>query len=90
MTRRLLTAAWSGNSAGNNAANAAAGCSRDIAVPVSASGSGVIVEGHDIKGIFPDLLREMSRKTGCKFVFNAVPRARLVACLLYTSDAADE
>lgn len=83
MTKHLLTAAL----AGLFSLNAAAGCSREIAVPVSASGSGVIVEGQEIKGIFPDLLREMSRKSGCKFKFTVVPRARLVA--LYRIGQAD-
>lgn len=87
MTRRLLTAALAALFPALLSLDARAGCSREIAVPVAASGSGVIVEGHDIKGIFPDLLREMSRKTGCKFVFNAVPRARLVA--LYRVGQAD-
>jgi polar amino acid transport system substrate-binding protein len=87
MTRRLLTATVAALMPALFSLNAAAGCSRDIAVPVSASGSGVIVDGPEIKGIFPDLLREMSRKTGCKFVFNVVPRARLVA--LYRVGQAD-
>jgi polar amino acid transport system substrate-binding protein len=55
------------------------GCSRDILVPVSASGSSVLVEDGEIKGIYPDLLRSVSRMTGCKFVFTLVPRARQVA-----------
>ena len=59
--------------------HAAAGCTRDISVPVSASGASVIAEGHEIKGIYPDLLRDMARKAGCKFVFTVVPRARQVA-----------
>lgn len=87
MTRRLLTAALAALFPALLPPHAAAGCSRDIAVPVSASGSGVIVEGPEIKGIFPDLLREISPKTGCKFVFNVVPRARLV--VLYRVGQAD-
>ena len=87
MTRRLLTAALAALFPALLSLDAAAGCSRDIIVPVAASGSGVIVEGQEVKGIFPDLLREMSRKTGCKFVFNVVPRARLVA--LYRVGQAD-
>ena len=61
------------------APHATAGCSRDITVPVSASGASVIAEGHEVKGIYPDLLRELGRKAGCKFVFTVVPRARQVA-----------
>jgi polar amino acid transport system substrate-binding protein len=87
MTRRLLTAALTALFPLLLPPHAAAGCSRDIAVPVSASGSGVIVEGAEIKGIFPDLLHEISSKTGCKFVFNVVPRARLV--VLYRVGQAD-
>lgn len=75
MTARLLTAAM----AALFSLGAAAGCSRDITVPVSASGASVIVEGHEIKGIYPDLLRDVARKAGCKFVFTVVPRARQVA-----------
>lgn len=87
MTRRLPTTAMAALFPALLSLDAAAGCSRAIAVPVAASGSGVVVEGNQIKGIFPDLLREMSRKTGCKFVFNVVPRARLVA--LYRIGQAD-
>jgi polar amino acid transport system substrate-binding protein len=57
----------------------AGGCSRDIAVPVSASGASVIVDNGQAKGIYPDLLRSVASKTGCNFVFSAVPRARQVA-----------
>lgn len=57
----------------------AATCSRDLVVPVSASGSSVMVDNGEIKGIYPDLLRTVSRKTGCKFIFSVVPRARQVA-----------
>ena len=61
------------------AQHAAAGCSRDITVPVAASGASVVAEGHEVKGIYPELLRELGRKAGCKFVFTLVPRARQVA-----------
>jgi polar amino acid transport system substrate-binding protein len=67
--------------------DAAAGCSRDIVVPVSASGSSVIVENGEIKGIYPDLLRAIARRTGCDFVFTVVPRARQVA--MYALGQAD-
>ncbi|OEZ60442.1 ABC transporter substrate-binding protein [Duganella sp. HH105] len=66
---------------------AAADCSRDIAVPVSASGASVQVEGAHIGGIYPDLLRSMGARNGCNFVFNLVPRARQVA--MYKDGKAD-
>jgi polar amino acid transport system substrate-binding protein len=52
-------------------------CSRVINVPVSPTGQSVIVEGDAIKGIYPDLLRGLDDKDGCKVVLTAVPRARL-------------
>lgn len=65
----------------------AAECSRDIAVPVSASGASVQVEGEHIGGIYPDLLRGMGARNGCNFVFTLVPRARQVA--MYKDGKAD-
>lgn len=62
-------------------------CSRDIAVPVSASGASVQIEGQHIGGIYPDLLRGASAKNGCNFVFTVVPRARQVA--MYKAGKAD-
>jgi polar amino acid transport system substrate-binding protein len=67
--------------------NAAATCSRDIAAPVSANGASVIVDGANVKGIYPDLLRQIGPKAGCHFVFTVVPRARQVA--LFKAGAAD-
>ena len=59
---------------------AAAGeCTHDIAVPVSASGASVQIEGTQVGGIYPDLLRTLGPKHGCNFVFTVVPRARQVA-----------
>jgi polar amino acid transport system substrate-binding protein len=69
------------------AQNAAAGCSRDIAAPVSANGASVIVEGLTVKGIYPDLLRAIGPKAGCNFVFTVVPRARQVA--MFSAGTAD-
>jgi polar amino acid transport system substrate-binding protein len=67
---------------------AAAGqCSRDIAVPVSANGASVIIEGEHAKGIYPDLMRSLGTKNGCNFVFTVVPRARQVA--LFKAGQAD-
>lgn len=64
-----------------------AGCTRDIAVPVSASGASVIIEGEQIHGVYPDLLRSIGAKAGCNFVFTVVPRARQVA--MFGAGAAD-
>ncbi len=58
-------------------AGAHAGCSRVIQVPVAAIGLSVIVNGDNISGIYPDLLRGLTDKEGCNFAFSAVPRARL-------------
>ena len=49
--------------------DALAGCSRDIAAPVSANGASVIVEGTTARGIYPDLLRNLGPKAGCNFVW---------------------
>lgn len=68
-------------------AGATSHCSRDIAVPVSATGASVIVDGEHVKGIYPDLMRSLGAKSGCKFVFTVVPRARQVA--LFKAGQAD-
>ena len=60
-------------------AAAQAQCTRDINVPVSANGASVVVDGDNIHGIYPDLLRTIGPKSGCHFVLTAVPRARQVA-----------
>lgn len=65
----------------------AAECSRDIAVPVSASGASVQIDGAHIGGIYPDLLRSLGARNGCNFVFSVVPRARQVA--MYKDGKAD-
>lgn len=58
---------------------AAAGCSRAMRAPVSATGASVIVHGATISGIFPDVLRSIGSENGCDFTFSSVPRARLEA-----------
>lgn len=67
--------------------DAAAGCSREIAAPVSANGASVVIDGANVKGIYPDLLRQIGPRTGCHFSFTVVPRARQVA--LFKAGAAD-
>lgn len=66
---------------------AQASCSRVIDVPVSAIGQSVVVEGNAIKGIYPDLLRSLDHKDGCKFALTVVPRARLE--VLFETSRAD-
>ncbi|MET0319737.1 MAG: transporter substrate-binding domain-containing protein [Duganella sp.] len=66
---------------------AAAGCSRPIAVPVSANGASVQMAADGIRGIYPDLLRGVADSAGCSFDFALVPRARQVA--LYGLGQAD-
>lgn len=69
------------------APTAAAGCSRPIAVPVSANGASVLLAPDGIRGIYPDVLRSVADKAGCQFEFTLVPRARQVA--LYGLGQAD-
>ena len=76
MRRRIIAALAAFGIVG---AASAGQCSRDIAVPVSASGASVIVDGEHVKGIYPDMLRGLKTKSGCNFVFTVVPRARQVA-----------
>lgn len=66
---------------------ARAGCTRDIAVPVSANGASIIVDGSNIHGIYPDVLRAAGPRSGCHFVLTVVPRARQVA--MFESGASD-
>jgi polar amino acid transport system substrate-binding protein len=77
MMRRLLALLAAVGIAGGAAASGQ--CSRDIAVPVSATGASVIIEGEHVKGIYPDLMRSLTTRSGCNFVFTVVPRARQVA-----------
>lgn len=62
-------------------------CSRDIRVPVAPTGFSVIVSGSSVSGAFPDMLRELGQKMGCKFVFPVVPRARLSFMFLNSGEA---
>lgn len=60
-------------------AKAQADCSRKILVPIAPIGVSVIINGSNVSGVYPDLLRDFSGKTGCQFDFVPVPRARLQA-----------
>ncbi len=62
---------------------AAAGCTRDIQVPVAPIGLSVAVAVNggveSINGVYPDLLRKLFAREACKLQFSVVPRARLEA-----------
>ncbi|MFZ6745127.1 substrate-binding periplasmic protein [Undibacterium sp. JH2W] len=60
-------------------------CSRVISVPVAATGRSVLINGDNIEGIYPDILRSLG--DACKFTLTAVPRARLE--LLFETGRAD-
>ena len=64
-----------------------AACSRTIVVPVAPTGFSVMIKGDRVTGAFPDALRELGAKTGCRFVFPVVPRARLTYMFLQTGKA---
>ena len=65
-----------------------AACPRPVQVPVAATGFSVIVDAQQkVSGIYPDVLTEAGNRANCRFVFKAVPRARLEA--LFETGAAD-
>jgi polar amino acid transport system substrate-binding protein len=78
MRRSLIAALAAFGILGGGAAEAGQ-CSRNIVVPVSANGASFIIDGDHVKGIYPDMLRSLTAKSGCHFVFTPVPRARQVA-----------
>ncbi|MBC3916926.1 transporter substrate-binding domain-containing protein [Undibacterium sp. CY18W] len=64
---------------------ALAACSRLITVPVAATGRSVMINGEQIDGIYPDILRNLNE--ACKFTLTAVPRARME--LMFETGRAD-
>jgi polar amino acid transport system substrate-binding protein len=61
-------------------ASALAGCSRAITVPVSPMGSDIIIdEQHKVTGVLPELLAELTARTGCRFTLLPVPRMRALS-----------
>lgn len=64
-----------------------AACARAFDVPVAPLGISVVVDGDQVSGIYPDLLRTISARTGCEFKLSVVPRARLEA--LFEAGKAD-
>ncbi|MFZ6654535.1 substrate-binding periplasmic protein [Undibacterium sp. TJN19] len=67
------------------AVQAFAACSRAINVPVASTGRSVLINGDQIDGIYPDVLRNLG--DSCKFLLTAVPRARLE--LMFETGRAD-
>lgn len=65
---------------------AQAGCSRTMEVPLAPIGASVIINGAQISGVYPDVLRNLPKKN-CQFAFSSVPRARLEA--LFEAGKAD-
>lgn len=63
-------------------------CSRALLVPVAHAGASVTVEGERVRGVFPEFLREVGARLGCRFEFPIVPRAR-VARMFLEGEAAD-
>ena len=64
-----------------------AACSKAINAPLAPSGQGVTIDGANINGIYPEILRTNQSKDTCMFALSAVPRARLE--LLFESGVAD-
>lgn len=60
----------------------AAGCTRPLFAPVSPAGRLIIVEGDQVSGVWPDLLRQLGAEIGCQFEFPVLPRARIEMELL--------
>ncbi|SHH18990.1 ABC transporter substrate-binding protein [Massilia sp. CF038] len=56
---------------------AAAGCSRPIIVPASATGQSVTINGAQVGGMIPDMINQLGVKIGCTFHWSPVPRQRL-------------
>ena len=75
--RRLLVVALL---AGAGPAQAA--CSRPVKVAISPMGRNMMVEADgSVGGLVPDFLQLAAARTGCRFDFITVPRARALAML---------
>jgi len=68
-------------------AGVAQGCSRPFDVPVATTGFSVIVDGDEVRGVYPDWLREAGRAAGCEFRFPVFPRARLTMMFFQSAEA---
>jgi polar amino acid transport system substrate-binding protein len=58
---------------------ASAGCSRPMQVPIGPSGMSVRINGDDVGGLVPDLLRRGGKLVGCEWIWTIAPRARVEA-----------
>lgn len=58
---------------------AAGACERQFTVGVAELGWGLYRERGELRGVVPELLAELARRSGCTFVMEVRPRARLVA-----------
>ncbi|WP_373974773.1 transporter substrate-binding domain-containing protein [Chitinibacter sp. SCUT-21] len=56
-----------------------AACSQTVLVPAAPAGKFVIAneQTHEVSGVYPKLLRQSSKRVGCTFKFEIVPRARM-------------
>lgn len=59
------------------AGQAWAACQRPVLVPSAPTGRLVTIDGNEVNGALPELLREIGREIGCEFRFPVMPRARL-------------
>ncbi|MBI3346150.1 MAG: transporter substrate-binding domain-containing protein [Burkholderiales bacterium] len=59
-------------------AAASAACSREFSVGISELGYGAYQQGGQWQGIVPQLIAELSRRSGCQLKLTARPRARVV------------
>ncbi|TXI90836.1 MAG: transporter substrate-binding domain-containing protein [Burkholderiaceae bacterium] len=62
-------------------------CSRSLHVPIMPSGLTVIAKDGEYRGIVPEFLAQVAEKTGCKFVYQLVPKSRQEA--LFEAGQAD-
>jgi polar amino acid transport system substrate-binding protein len=66
---------------------AQAACTRPFNVPLAPLGMSVVINGDQIGGAYPNMLRALGEQEGCEFKFSPVPRARLEA--LFETGRAD-
>ncbi|MFT7774746.1 substrate-binding periplasmic protein [Roseateles sp.] len=55
-----------------------AGCTRDLSVGISELGFGAYLQDGKWRGLAPDLVAELARRSGCHVKFVSRPRARLL------------
>ncbi|MFG6416444.1 substrate-binding periplasmic protein [Roseateles sp. DC23W] len=74
--RAWLAQAFALAALGGSAVAQAAECARPLRVAVSDLGVGAYVEDGQIRGLIPDLVRELQARTGCPLQLVFMPRAR--------------